>query len=164
MSSYRLLGAVIIAVSLLFFLVGYSYIRTAENALLTGHEIGTQGECLHPEGAVCPYAKLNQLAVPKYVGLFVDLLFFSFGLFLFFKKTPEEKGATKTKRTAQKLSGEEKKLFELIVQSNGMMYQHELVEKLTLSKVQVTRLLDRLESKGIVERRRRGMTNVVILK
>jgi len=164
MNGSRLIGLGIMVLSLIFFVIGYAYVRTAEHALLAGHEVGLNGECVHPEGVVCPYAKLNELAVPKYVGLFTDLVFFALGVFLFFKKTPEEKTATKTKRTAQKLSGEEKKVFDLISQSNGLIYQHELVEKLAISKVKITRLLDSLEAKGIVERRRRGMTNVVILK
>ena len=33
-----------------------------------------------------------------------------------------------------------------------------------LNKVKITRILDKLEGMGILERKRRGMTNVVILK
>lgn len=36
--------------------------------------------------------------------------------------------------------------------------------KTGLTKVKVTRILDRLEGREIIERKRRGMTNVVILK
>ena len=34
----------------------------------------------------------------------------------------------------------------------------------TMTKVKVTRILDKLEGRGLVERKRRGMTNVVMLK
>ena len=44
------------------------------------------------------------------------------------------------------------------------MYQSDVMKELELSKVKVTRILDRLEGKGILERKRRGMTNIVILK
>jgi len=61
------------------------------------------------------------------------------------------------------LAPEEKTVFEL-VQATGTIFQSELVEKTQFSKVKITRILDRLEGKGLVERRRRGMTNVIILK
>jgi uncharacterized membrane protein len=51
-----------------------------------------------------------------------------------------------------------------VVSSGGTIFQSEIAEKTGLSKVRVTRSLDRLEGKGIIERKRRGMTNVVILR
>ena len=51
-----------------------------------------------------------------------------------------------------------------IIRSEGTIFQSELAEKTGLGKVKVTRVLDRLEGKGLIERKRRGMTNVVILK
>ena len=57
-----------------------------------------------------------------------------------------------------------KAALELIIKSDGTIFQSELAEKSGLGKVKVTRVLDKLEGKGIVERKRRGMTNVVILK
>ena len=39
-----------------------------------------------------------------------------------------------------------------------------LMGKTDFSKVKVTRLLDKLEAKNLIERRRRGMTNAVVLK
>ena len=62
------------------------------------------------------------------------------------------------------LTNEEKKIVRKLRQSEGTSFQSELVEKLELNKVKVSRLLDKLEGKGIIERKRRGMTNVVILK
>jgi len=44
------------------------------------------------------------------------------------------------------------------------MFQSELVDENGYTKVKVTRILDKLEGRGLIERRRRGMTNVVILK
>ncbi len=62
------------------------------------------------------------------------------------------------------LNADERRLYDLIVQAEGSMFQAELVEKSGFSKVKVSRILDRLEGLGLVERRRRGMTNMVILK
>jgi uncharacterized membrane protein len=44
------------------------------------------------------------------------------------------------------------------------MFQSDLVEGTGMQKVKITRLLDRLEGLKLIERKRRGMTNVVILK
>jgi uncharacterized membrane protein len=63
-----------------------------------------------------------------------------------------------------KLPVEERKLINLIIQSEGAMFQSDLVEKSGFDKVKVSRLLDRLEGQQIIERKRRGMTNIVILK
>jgi uncharacterized membrane protein len=64
----------------------------------------------------------------------------------------------------KKLNSDEKLILETIINAEGTIFQSDLVEKTDLSKVKVTRILDKLEGKGILERRRRGMTNVVILK
>ena len=62
------------------------------------------------------------------------------------------------------LKTEEHTLYNMIMQANGSIFQAELVEKSGFSKVKVSRLLDRMEGLGVIERRRRGMTNIVILK
>ena len=38
-----------------------------------------------------------------------------------------------------------------------------LIQETGFSKVQMTRILDRMEGRKIIERKRRGMTNVIIL-
>ncbi len=164
MVTTKALGLAIMLAAVVFFVIGFTYIRSAEQALLLGHTLTQKGECVHEEAAVCPFQQLNKLAVPKYIGLFADIALFAFGLKLFLQKTPEEQALRKARKEAGKLGGEEQKVFDLITQSNGMIFQNELVEKLALSKVKVTRILDKLEGKGLVERRRRGMTNVIILK
>jgi len=62
------------------------------------------------------------------------------------------------------LSDEEKTVLEKIIEAEGTIFQSALVEATGFQKVGVTRILDRLEGKGLVERRRRGMSNVVVLK
>ena len=59
---------------------------------------------------------------------------------------------------------EEKSIMSLVISEDGSVYQSDLIKKLNLSKVKISRLLDKLEGKGFIERRRRGMTNIVILK
>ncbi len=62
------------------------------------------------------------------------------------------------------LGADERKLFDLVAQAGGSIFQAELVEKSGFSKVKVSRVLDRLEGQGLAERRRRGMTNMILLK
>lgn len=151
-------------VAVLLFVIGFFYVKSVESALLEGHQLSASGECSHPSGAACPYRQLSELIVPKFVALFVDILLFVAGLFLFLQKKPEEKALSNARKSAKSLGGDEAKLFDIIVESNGLVFQNELVEKMALSKVKITRLLDKLEAKGLVERKRRGMTNVIVLK
>jgi len=62
------------------------------------------------------------------------------------------------------LDKESRSVLEKIIVNNGSILQSPLVEDLGLTKVKITRILDRLEGKGLIERKRRGMTNVVLLK
>ena len=50
-----------------------------------------------------------------------------------------------------------------IIQENKTIFQAEIIEKTKLGKAKITRIIDRLEGKGFVERKRRGMTNIVVL-
>ncbi len=63
------------------------------------------------------------------------------------------------------LDGGEKKVYKLLQKKEGSLYQSEIAKELEISKVKVTRILDSLEHKhNLVERKRRGMTNIVVLK
>ena len=68
------------------------------------------------------------------------------------------------KEIARMLKGDEQKIYRAIIEADGIIEQSELPEKTGLSKASVSRALDLLESKGLVERRRRGMGNVIMLK
>src|SRR3989344_632695 len=63
-----------------------------------------------------------------------------------------------------RLNEEEKQIYNLIKEKDGSIYQSEIMKELEFSKVKTTRLLDLMESKKILERKRRGMTNIIILK
>ena len=98
---------------------------------------------------------------------------FVIGLFLIFSKPDEiEKLVIKTRTIKEKrksldisnLDNEEKQVIKLIQNENGGMFQADLMEKMDIGKVKTTRLLDRLEAKQLIERKRRGMNNIVVLK
>ena len=63
-----------------------------------------------------------------------------------------------------KLDEEEKDVYDLLKKNEGSLYQSDLIKETEFSKVRITRILDKMASKGIIERKRRGMTNIVILK
>jgi len=62
------------------------------------------------------------------------------------------------------LNGDERRTVIMLQNAKGEMLQNRLVEKLGLSKVKVTRILARLEKKGLVVRTRQGLTNKVKLQ
>lgn len=64
---------------------------------------------------------------------------------------------------AKTLKNDEQILYKAII-DEGIINQSALVEKTGLPKSNVSRALYGLESRGLIERRRRGMGNVVLLK
>jgi uncharacterized membrane protein len=67
-------------------------------------------------------------------------------------------------RVSKGLRDDERSVYEAVLEAEGIIEQGQLVEKTGLSKATVSRTLDLLESKGLVEKRRRGLGNVVSLK
>ena len=82
------------------------------------------------------------------------------GIYLVMPKPAEKK---RKKVDVSKLSEDEAKIYNILVGGESF-YQSDLIKETGYSKVKVTRILDRLEQKDIVERKRRGMTNIIFLK
>ncbi len=61
------------------------------------------------------------------------------------------------------LDGDERRLMRVIVGARGDILQRDLVTATAFSDAKVSRLLDRLEERGLVVRERHGMTNRVRL-
>lgn len=94
------------------------------------------------------------------------------GLFLIFSKESEkivEKIIVRRVKERHKkidmsrLDSEEKKVVKILQRENGAFFQSSLMEELECGKVKMTRLIDKLEAKGLVERKRRGMNNIIVL-
>ena len=66
--------------------------------------------------------------------------------------------------TADRLANKEQTVYEIVLEADGVLPQSDIVERTELSKASVSRALDGLEAKQLVERKRRGMGNVVILQ
>jgi len=62
------------------------------------------------------------------------------------------------------LEADEKIVLEKLIENKGSIHQSDLVNATDFNKVKVTRILDKLEGQSLIERRRRGMTNIIILK
>jgi DNA-binding transcriptional ArsR family regulator len=65
--------------------------------------------------------------------------------------------------TAERLANNERAIYETLLEADGVLPQSEIVERTDLSKATVSRGLDGLETKDLVERKRRGMGNTVLL-
>ena len=106
-----------------------------------------------------------------YLSLAIAGLIFAIGLFFVFAKE-NERIILRTKRIKEKrkpidtskLDADEKKIIKILQEENGAIFQSTLMEKLEIGKVGMTRILDKLESKQIIERKRRGMNNIVVLR
>ena len=127
--------------------------------------------CTH--GPTC--SMFDTIAVQTWVSLAIAGLVLVIGLFLIFSKE-ETKIITKTKKVKvevektrkpidySKLDKDDKIIVRIIEENNGTIFQSNLVEESMFSKVKVSRILDKLEGRQLIERKRRGMTNVVVLK
>lgn len=121
--------------------------------------------CSH--GPACEmYTDVN---VQTWISLAIVGFVFLLGLFIMFTKPKEKiiikKVKEKRKRIAlSKLDSNEKKVIELLKKESGSMFQADLKEKLEIGKVKMTRLLDKLEAKQLIIRKRRGMNNIIVLK
>lgn len=88
--------------------------------------------------------------------------------FIFFgdriEKSKSKRELENNKLALNDLNPDEKLIIDLINAEQGTIFQSQLVEKSDFNKVKITRILDKLEGKALIERKRRGMTNVIILK
>lgn len=123
--------------------------------------------CTH--GPDC--AMYDTMAIQFWISVTVIIIVAAIGLFIMFSK-PEEKTIIKKiqernktrKIDKSRLDKQERELIEILEKENGAIFQATLMERLEIGKVGITRLLDKLEAKQLVERKRRGMNNIVVLK
>jgi hypothetical protein len=90
-------------------------------------------------------------------------------LWLIDRTEPVLTGASELKKRwdelLEKLSNpDEKRIVSLIMEEGGTIFQSQLVDRSGYSKTKVSLILDRLEAKKILERKRRGMSNAIVLK
>ncbi|NTV23342.1 MAG: MarR family transcriptional regulator [Nanoarchaeota archaeon] len=152
----RTVGYLVISVSLLIGFIIYIF-----NRALT--EIVNEN-CSH--GVSCPMWQTIDTQTYIGTGIMVSIILVGLYLVIFAKDDEAQKHELKKAELIipENLEPDERTVLEHIIGSDGTIFQSALVEATMFSKVKVTRLLDRLEGKGLIERKRRGMTNIVILK
>lgn len=154
-TGYLLLGVAIIIIAIIYIF----------NSAL--HDIVTASCSVAGHGDECPM--YNTIDTQTNFSLAIVALVIIVALFLIFA-TPEKEVIIKTREiekpkkehSLKDLKPEEKEVF-LLIEKNKTIFQADLIEKTELGKAKMTRILDKLEGKGLVERKRRGMTNVVVL-
>jgi Sugar-specific transcriptional regulator TrmB len=62
------------------------------------------------------------------------------------------------------LKEDEAKIYQAILDAGGVMNQGDIGERVGFSKTTVSRTLELLESRGLVEKRMRGRGNIILLK
>lgn len=166
-------GLLIVGVSLLIGFLIWLFNKTLTEMV--------NSSCSH--GPTCPM--WGSIKFQTSVGISILVFVFIIGLyFIFFAKDMpllkeihklkiirEGKGnassmidAKKKESMLKSLSEDERKIYYIIDGADGSIFQSQLVKDTGYSKVKVTRILDRLEGKGLIDRKRRGMTNIVMLK
>lgn len=119
--------------------------------------------CTH--GSDC--SMFDTIAVQTGISLAIAAIIFVIGLVIMFTKPKEKIIIKKIKKKRLNLKGldrDEKEVINLLQKENGAIFQRTLMEKLEIGKVKTTRVLDKLESRELIERKRRGMNNIVVLK
>jgi uncharacterized membrane protein len=115
----------------------------------------------------------DALTIQTWLSVAIAGIVLIIGLFFIFAKEQERIIIKKQKVEVEKkikpidyskLDKDEKIIIRSIEEEDGTIFQSNLVEKTGFSKVKVSRILDKLEGRQLIERKRRGMTNVVVLK
>jgi len=164
----RIVGFIVVGIAILMGFIIFSFNRALTDIVNTS--------CSH--GSTCPMWGSINFHTNLSIGITIFVLLI--GLYLiFFGK--DEKVITRLKKIREQiqpkkitkenynkilntLNSDEKVVLVKIIESDGSIIQSDLVDKTKFNKVKVTRILDRLEGMNLIERRRRGMTNIVMLK
>ena len=164
MQHQRAYGIVVAVVGLVLLVAFWTYFSGVENRLASEAILTPEGVCTHPETLECPYLTISKFAPTKYGILGVGVLIVIVGVYMIVSgRSPHREPAPKRMLPAD-LTDEQKQVVRLIEENNGSIFQHELAAKTGWSKVKVTRILDKLEAREVIERKRRGMTNIVTFR
>lgn len=164
----RIVGFIIIGIAALIGFITFSFNRALTDIVNVA--------CSH--GSECPMWGTINFQTNVSIGIICFVAIMGLYLVLFGK---EEKIITRIKtlklrvepkklrkedyhKLMGKLNSDERLVFERIIESGGTIFQTELINKTKLTKVKITRILDKLEGMNLIERKRRGMGNAVFLK
>ncbi len=161
---FKTVGWVLIVIGIA--LIGFAIVNNYLNSLVIPY--------LSPQ--ICTQ-HCNTLTLENYVVFVLIAISLGLGIYLVFfykpKGVKEEKessaqpiqgSVTKPRINLNSLAPDERKIIEVITEGGGVLFQSDIVEKTGFPKAKVSRILDRLEAREVVERRRRGMTNAIMIK
>jgi len=102
-------------------------------------------------------------------GFIIGSLLLGLGIYLLVitkinKSAKEDLKKSFKKIDLSKLDEDENKIYDLLKQNEGSLYQSDLIKQTQYSKVKISRILDKMQTKDIIDRKRRGMTNIIVLK
>ncbi len=158
MLTTKQIGVAVSVMAVLSFFVTISFTQRliADNELL--HQ-----NCPLPAG-ICPF---TGFPIQSAAAFLFDTALLALGLYMVYgqnKGAYAGRAAVRISEDAMKsLGDDEKKLYGMVV-AEGAVFQSDLVDESGYSKVKVTRILDKLEGRGFVERRRRGLANMIVPK
>ncbi|MCX6817472.1 MAG: MarR family transcriptional regulator [Candidatus Aenigmarchaeota archaeon] len=162
----RYIGIILIIIGVVNFIIMYNFSNETLQLIDSEHS----GSCMNFE--TCPHIAILNQAYLGY-GLSAGILIIGLLMTIFGGCRPEEKPTKEEKvsqnkgkweEALQTLTGDEKLVYEKIMASDGVIFQSDLVDKSGFPKAKVSRILDRMEASGLVERKRRGMANAIVLK
>jgi len=152
MDNNKKLGVILVIFSLI---TGGIFLYYISNLTTQSQELGcfANSNCFAVERGL----SISHIAI----GIFSFILALGFYL-LFFNR---EKIIKQKEYDISKLNKEEKEVFSFIKKNNEEgVYQSKIVEEFNFPKSKVSRILDNLEQNDLIERKRRGMTNIIFLK
>jgi len=151
------IGIILIGICIIFLFVMFSFVNDINRR--------NASSCGCPAGQ-CPMSA--SLPFYVYLGFLIVLILGVIGIYLFITARGMEKEyAENEKKLAEQvktLNEDEKKVYESVYRADGVIFQAELVKETELPKAKVSRILDKLEGKGLLERRRKGLNNLVLLR
>jgi uncharacterized membrane protein len=153
----REVGYIITGISIVIFAIIFIFNGAVKRIL--------EQSCSH--GPTC--TMYDGLSIQTWISVAIAAIILLIGIVMIFMKEKEkiifrQKKEKISKVDYSKLDETEKKVVKMLESENGAVFQKNLMDKLEIGKVGITRLLDKLESKQVIERKRRGMNNIVVLK
>lgn len=157
------MGYILLGVSVLIALIVFMFQSALESFVDSSCTIAHGGDYCPMYDTITQQTYLAVAIVGVLIVVSFVLIFSKQSERIIVKTRTIEKKPKKKYIDTSTLTKEEKQVLNLIVE-NKTIFQAELIEKTQFGKAKITRIIDRLEGKGLVERKRRGMTNIVVLK
>ena len=156
----------IVALMLVLFAVAIFFYNRTLNDLAVGSCTDKSLECPHQK--IVETQNIVIAVLILVIGIVVAVIAYH----LYWKKPAAKEVRIETLHThgptkkidLSALESDEKKVIEILQDKQGSAFQSEIIKQLGYSKVKISRILDRMEQKGLVERKRRGMANLVVLR